>query len=336
MFRLVSVAMVPLCLACSGVGPGEVEPGSEFVHDPSRLVEVDGAWRSFGSGSSGDALRTYSVDLGSGEVAQADSMEADALADWWRDIQEWNPTGEFDAPSLSMDGERVYFTVFDEQDDGQIQDAIGVASRTAEGWAPGGIVLQSVGEAPTTPRAMDASVVGSALVFGSHAGGIYVVDLDPATGRLAAAPEETSTAVQPERFVRIADNPLDEDDELSGIEAPYIHERDGQFYLFVNFGRCCGGVDSTYTTRVGRSDALEGPYVDREGRPMLEGNGEPFLVPEGRYIGPGHIGIADIDGREVVSFHYYDGEDAGTSRLGVRELTWSDDGWPVAGDVLAD
>lgn len=31
------------------------------------------------------------------------------------------------------------------------------------------------------------------------------------------------------------------------------------YYLFVNWGRCCRGVDSTYEIRIGRSKAIAGP-----------------------------------------------------------------------------
>jgi hypothetical protein len=44
-------------------------------------------------------------------------------------------------------------------------------------------------------------------------------------------------------------------------------ERDGWFYLFASFDFCCRGADSTYYTVVGRSKAVAGPYVDRDGKP---------------------------------------------------------------------
>jgi beta-xylosidase len=48
--------------------------------------------------------------------------------------------------------------------------------------------------------------------------------------------------------------------DTSAIEAPFIVSREGKWYLFVSFDRCSQGVDSTYNVRVGRSDALTGPY----------------------------------------------------------------------------
>ncbi len=71
------------------------------------------------------------------------------------------------------------------------------------------------------------------------------------------------------------------------IEAPSILEHEGKFYLFVSFDQCCKGVASTYNIRVGRADRIEGPYLDRDGKDMLEGGGSLVLATTGRFIGPG-------------------------------------------------
>ena len=146
-------------------------------------MEENGDWVIYGSGTNGMALTRSVVDLETGTVEASDGLLADQLAgDWWRDVQEWNPTGEFDAPTVSDDGQFLAFTVFDEED-GEIRDVTGLAVRTEHGFAPAGLLLASEGEASETPRAMDASFVstthGTCLVFGSHAGGIYVTGSRP-------------------------------------------------------------------------------------------------------------------------------------------------------------
>lgn len=324
--------------ACTGDLPPGFGGGDELVHDPSRLFVRDGELQLLGSGADGAALRRYAVSLQARMATPIGVVGADPLAGgWWRRAQPWNPTGEFDAPAVSPDGRRLTFTVFDE-DLGRIQDAIGLAEWGGTSWEPQGIVLSSEGEGPDTPRAMDSSfVVGDDrlhLVFGSHAGGIYLTELDPETGLLIDDPDEPSTAVAPERFTRIADNPAPEGAPDAGIEAPFLHERGGRYTLFVNVGACCRGLDSTYAVRMGQAESVEGPYLDRDGRPMLDGGGTPFLDDDGALIGPGHVGIATVEGREVVSVHVYDGDDNGVSKLVVRELSWDDAGWPVAGEVL--
>ena len=49
-------------------------------------------------------------------------------------------------------------------------------------------------------------------------------------------------------------------------EGTYIHKRGKYYYLFASIGRCCEGLKSTYTTVVGRSESLMGPYWNKEGR----------------------------------------------------------------------
>ena len=52
-----------------------------------------------------------------------------------------------------------------------------------------------------------------------------------------------------------------------GIEAPYIIKRGNYYYLFAAYGN----FDTKYYCGVGRSTSLTGPYVDRNGRSMMEG-----------------------------------------------------------------
>lgn len=42
----------------------------------------------------------------------------------------------------------------------------------------------------------------------------------------------------------------------TAYEGTYIHKRNGYYYLFASVGTCCEGLNSTYTTVVGRSKNL--------------------------------------------------------------------------------
>tara|TARA_B100000945_G_C20375475_1_gene594315 strand:+ start:266 stop:1441 length:1176 start_codon:yes stop_codon:yes gene_type:complete len=282
------------------------------------------------------------------------NIQADQIAgSWWEDIQEWNPSGEFDAPSLSQDGKTLFFTVFDEEDE-NIQDAIGVAYNTGTflkpSWIDLGIVLESSGEERSTPRAMDPAVFEEKgqlyLVFGSHAGGIYIVELNPITKKLKEFPEETQTSQYSSRFKKIANNyDIDNDfiKELAGIEAPYLFKKGNYYYLFVNWGACCSGSNSSYSVRVGRSKSIFGPYLDKEGKNMLDFGGSEFLHSKSRFIGPGHVSIFQLSkaidqklkNKEVVAFHYYDKENNGNSKFAAREIFWRDN-WPIVGSLIID
>jgi arabinan endo-1,5-alpha-L-arabinosidase len=111
----------------------------------------------------------------------------------------------------------------------------------------------------------------------------------------------------------------------NAIEAATISVHDGDYYLFASFDSCCQGLNSTYNVRVGRSDSVTGPYVGRDGTPMLEGGGTQLLETDGTRIGPG--GESASNG--YLAWHYYDGAAAGAPRLAISRLDWDADGWPV-------
>ena len=114
------------------------------------------------------------------------------------------------------------------------------------------------------------------------------------------------------------------------IEAPFIVRRCGYHYLFVSFGACCQGVNSTYEIRVGRSPELRGPYVDREGVPMLQGGGSLVLEHGGDWVGPGHNAVLIVGQRAYNVYHAYAASN-GASQLRISELVWDGEGWPVSG-----
>jgi arabinan endo-1,5-alpha-L-arabinosidase len=158
-----------------------------------------------------------------------------------------------------------------------------------------------------------------ALTFGSFWSGIKLVTLDAHTARPAEGAALISLARRP---------PPD------AIEAPFLIRRGRYFYLFVSFDYCCRGVNSTYNIRVGRSERLEGTYVDREGKPMLEGGGTLLVATEGNRIGPGHCAVLRDGRRDYLVYHFYDGARNGVPTLQIAPLTWPRDGWPIVGAPL--
>jgi len=116
------------------------------------------------------------------------------------------------------------------------------------------------------------------LAFGSYWSGIKLRKIDPATGKLAMDDQMLYALAQ--RFTNDG-----------SIEGAFIIRRDDYFYLFASFDYCCRGVESTYNVRVGRSAAITGPYVDRDGKQMLQGGGTLLLSAYDHWRGPGHNGI---------------------------------------------
>jgi arabinan endo-1,5-alpha-L-arabinosidase len=100
------------------------------------------------------------------------------------------------------------------------------------------------------------------LTFGSFWGGIKLVKLDYHTGMISKNANDMEPILYP-----LATR----EDNSRSIEAPFIIRREGYYYLFVSFDFCCRGLESTYHVRVGRSKSITGPYVNREGVPMMQG-----------------------------------------------------------------
>ncbi len=204
-------------------------------------------------------------------------------------------------------------------------------------WVDKGLVLES--KQSDDFNAIDPNYVEDAqhhawLSFGSFWGGIKMRELDPATGMLSAADTKLySLAAR----VKPANPPPQKFDpahptlppDWQAIEAPFIVPHGGYYYLFVSFDLCCRGTKSTYRTMVGRSRSVTGPYVDEEGKPMMQGGGTLLLGPNAKWLGPGGESVLyGQGGPDVIVFHAYDAV-TGRPALQISTLAWKD-GWPKA------
>ena len=79
---------------------------------------------------------------------------------------------------------------------------------------------------------------------------------------------------------------------------------------------------------MGRSHTVTGPYVDADGKAMLQGGGTQLLAPNGRWLGPGGESILQRPEGDLIVFHAYDAV-TGKPALQISTLTWKD-GWPHA------
>lgn len=118
--------------------------------------------------------------------------------------------------------------------------------------------------------------------------------------------------------------------ENTAVEAPFIVHHGGYYYLFESVDFCCQGVASTYKTMVGRSEFIQGPYVDRDGVPLLSGGGTLINQGDQRWKGPGHNAIVHTTRGDYNVYHSYDAQAGGTATLRIAELQWTADGWPVS------
>lgn len=153
------------------------------------------------------------------------------------------------------------------------------------------------------------------LAFGSYWSGIKLRKVDAATGKLATDDETLYPLAQ--RFTN-----------GGAIEAPFLIEHNGLYYLFVSFDACCRGAESTYNVRVGRAAQITGPYLDRDGTALLAGGGTQILAAYDRWRGPGHNGIYHEGGVDWIVYHAYDAKEVGIPKLRIETLGWDAEGWP--------
>lgn len=225
------------------------------------------------------------------------------------------------APDVIHLGDR-YLLYYSVSSFGKITSAIGLASTptldpgdAAYHWTDHGIVVQS--HEGGNFNAIDPAVFSDDdrtlwLAFGSYWSGIKLVQLDPTTGKRSLPDAALSS---------LAHN--------KSIEASFLYKHDRYYYLFVNWGSCCRGVDSTYNIRVGRSRKVSGPYIDKGGIDMLKAGGTLLVSNKGALFGPGHAGILRDSGKSWFTSDFEgDARMGGKATLAIMPLTWKS-GWPV-------
>jgi arabinan endo-1,5-alpha-L-arabinosidase len=238
-------------------------------------------------------------------------------------------TGGIWAPDISKrNGQyRLYYAV---STFGSNHSAIGLTTNTSldpaspqSGWTDQGEVIESRGSDDYNaidPNVFDDDQGREWLVFGSFWSGIKAIALDPATGKQLTG----DTTVH-----ALAERPAPD-----AIEGAYVFGHGGYYYLFASFDFCCRGANSTYYTVVGRSTDPLGPYVDRDGREMLQGGGTTVLTSGqgdgSRYVGRGHVALLHDDDGDYIVYHAYDTQQNGVPTLRIRRVAWSSDGWPEA------
>jgi beta-xylosidase len=304
--------------------------GDVWAHDPSTLIKDGSRYYLFTTGKG--IPHKYSTDLRNwtyaGQVAPAGPPAWATNA-----VPGYDPNNWAWAPDIAFFNGK-YHLYYSISQWGTIDSAIGLytsPSLITPTWTDQGKVIQSDASPccvqPETDLTANNCIDPSILVatngtvwmaFGSYSDGILVKQLDPATGkRLNASVAPTKIASSTTSFF------------ANTTEAACLFQRGGYYYLFLNYGGCCSGIDSTYNIRVGRSVSVLGPYLDQAGNSMLTGGGTMLLESTGRFIGPGHAGILNDNGTNWLTYHYYDGNDNGAAKLGLARLDWTAAGWPA-------
>lgn len=155
---------------------------------------------------------------------------------------------------------------------------------------------------------------GRYYMFWGSFRGIYMMELDVAEDLTITPKLETKQQVAGTAF-----------------EAVNLWKRGGYYYLFASIGSCCDGANSTYTTVVGRSTNLAGPYVDRNGGLMLDNAYTTVIAKSPKFVGTGHNSILMEDdcGDTWMLYHAYRADLPDDGRMVMLDrVQWDGDGWP--------
>jgi arabinan endo-1,5-alpha-L-arabinosidase len=305
------------------------------IHDPALIIADDGTWYVYSTGllnrENGGTIQVWS-SRDEGTTWEYTGTVWDRIPAW---IDEHFSDGELPgnlwAPEIT-EHDGTYYLYYSASRFGGNNSLTALATNTTLDpsdpdyeWVDQGLVVSSPasGLDPNNPgktfNAIDAGIIEDAdgtpyMAIGSFWYGIFLVPIEWPTGKPAAG-WQTQTVNIADRFM--PGNP---------IEAPYITEHDGYYYLFVSFDSCCRGADSTYKVAVGRSTSVKGPYLDKDGRDMFGGGGSVVLDSHGAITGPGGQSVFG----DYLAFHYYDASNEAVPyfpTLGLQKIDWVD-GWP--------
>ncbi len=321
---LLGVAAVPMAVRAQGPINDRMSGDTWPVHDPC-IIKADGLYHLF---------CTSQMHAGRGLIAwrtSPDLMAWTLKGDVMPAFPAWVTQALPDtkgawAPDISYEN-GVYRLYYAASLFGKNTSVIGLMTTPTLdtthpdfGWTDEGLVIAS--QAGDDYNAIDPNLVKDAdgrqwLVLGSFWTGLKMTELDPASGK----PKD------PKNLIAVAERPEAPD----AVEASFLIRHGGFYYLFASYDFCCRGVNSTYYTVVGRSASVTGPFVDRDGKAMLQGGGTVVLhaSADDRWKGPGHCAVLQDADADYIVYHAYDAQNNGRPTLRINRLDWRD-GWPVA------
>lgn len=115
----------------------------------------------------------------------------------------------------------------------------------------------------------------------------------------------------------------------TAYEGVYILKKENEYYFFASIGSCCEGINSTYTTVVGKSENLFGPYLNKKNESMTNNCHEVLIRGNERFAGTGHNSeiIIDDKGNYWMFYHAVDRQNPKGRKLMLEQIQWKN-GWP--------
>ncbi|CAD6364559.1 LamG-like jellyroll fold domain-containing protein [Shewanella putrefaciens] len=343
---------------------GDVNYTDVVVHDPSIIKDTDGTYYVFGShlavASSKDLISWTQIALDGVETSSLFNTYATEIAEGtaWTGgfIGSWAP----DIKKLANGKYHFYynFCAGPVESDCVSRSYLGMATsdKIMGPYVNQGLFLKSGHEGAenpgvngkdysgyTDPNAIDPAIFydkdgGLWMTYGSYSGGIWVLQLDPTTGKPLDG-QGYGTKIM--------------GGDYSPIEGSYViySPKSEYYYMFTSFG----GYEQNdgYNIRIARAKTPNGPYVDASGKDMIDvtGNAE-MIAPYGAklmgsflfdahpgdvgtdigYMSPGHnSAFYDANtGKYFLVFHTRFPETGEGHSVRVHEMFMNSDGWLVA------
>jgi len=225
---------------------------------------------------------------------------------------------------------RLYYSL--SSDVGRLS-VIGLATSTSpEGpWVEKDLVVTSAANGIAQTNAIDPTVVVTPngehwFYYGSAYDGIYMLQLNPATGLAMASGA---------KGVRVAQRGFTNGTINGNIEAPEViyNENQGMYYMFIAYD----WLETKYNVRVGRSVDPEGPFLDINGLDInTEADNAPMILAPYKFDGhSGWQGVShpavfmDGNGQYYMAHQGRPGENRFFMVLHVRKIHWTENGWPI-------
>lgn len=288
-----------------------------ILADPTVVQAESGTFYAYGTADDwhdGEGLRVAPI------VKSDDLVSWEYVGEAFDDVPDWKDNGSVWAPCVvRVDGRYVLYyslSVWEDENPG-----IGVAtadSPTGPFKDHGKLFLSDEIGVRNSIDPYYYEDGGTPYLFWGSFYGIYGIELS-----------EDGTETVGEKF-QIAGNTF---------EAAYVTKRDGSYYFFGSAGDCCNGPLSTYRVQVARSDSLEGPYRNRDGRDVTTAAGTTILEGSDEFVGPGHnTMVTDDEGTDWLLYHAYESgnewiQDTPRRALMLDPVVW-DDGWPTVEDGI--
>ncbi len=235
-------------------------------------------------------------------------------------------------------------------------------SKTVDkGWNDCGILIHTRRDDGKRFNAIDPAVIADAdgnpwMIYGSYFGGIALIQLNPKDPSKLLKPGTHGKAICSRRYVDFLPQEKRENAlrkirnyesagyGTEGASLVYDKER-GYYYLFVAYDN----LNWAYHTRVGRSKNIEGPYLDFNGKPMLYDQDEvghenvygtkivgayQWTLPNAGWAATGHTALFRDKNNHLMFGSNSKWNQVPGSFMGLREVLWTNDGWPLLSPQL--